>query len=410
VAVKIRTWGSKEIDALRSRLRPASLDNPRRAGESAGAWHARITRVIVAAVQATASQREAAKPPRIGGNDGLLTALTQLYRNAVKLRARADDLATGFSRGGFRASPLAHPNAGFGRHVRGFSLLGVWCVRQILHRRVKSLARAIVRARRREGKHVLARLEEADKIADDSGKAYAINLALRRSRPRGGSCVADVYVGDDPHANPIPLTDPADARAELGRIGELAMAAMRGEGFHAEAHEAWLTRVLTKGASWPEMTLDGKPWDVLDALSDERLEAMLRKTPSKAVGADGFDVTWLAAKDADGHVVPEEIRLTYFASLCACAAERSFPPEFTTIIYVLLPKPRADPRVLQERREIALFSTSQKLLLKTCVGGLNDQIQSQLAPEQLGWTQAHGATDAAILFTALHDQALARPG
>jgi len=414
VAVKIRTWGSKEIDALRlcSRLRPAGLDNPRRAGESAGAWHARITRVIVAAVQATASQLEAAKSPRIGGNDGVLTALTQLYRNAVKLHARADDLATSFSREGFRASPLAHPNAGFGRHVRGFSLQGVWCVRRILHRRVKSLARAIVRARRREGKHVLARLEEADKIADDSGKAHAINLALRRSRPRGGSCVADVYIGDDPHANPIPLlTYPANARAELERIGELAMAAMRGEGFHAEAHEAWLTRVLTGGASWPEMTLDGKPWDVLDALSDERLEAMLRKTPSKAVGADGFDVTCLAAKDADGRVVPEKIRLTYFASLRACAAERSFPPdEFTTIIYVLLPKPGADPRVLQERREIALFSTSQKLLLKTCVGGLNDQIQSQLAPEQLGWTQAHGAMDAAILFTALHDQALGRPG
>jgi len=410
VAVKIRTWGSKEIDALRSRLRPAGLDNPRRAGESAGAWHARITPVIVAAVQATASQLEAAKPPRIGGNDGVLTALTQLYRNAVKLHAWADDLAISFSRGGFRASSLGHPNAGFGRHVRGFSLQGVWCVRRILHRRVKSLARAVVRARRREGKHVLARLEEADKIADDSGKAHAINLALRRSRPRGGSCVADVYVGDDPHANPIPLTDPADARAELGRIGELAMAAMRGEGFHAEAHEAWLTRVLTRGASWPEMTLDGKPWDVLDALSDERLEAMLRKTPSKAVGADGFDVTWLAAKDADGHFVPEEIRLTYFARLCACAAERSFPPEFTTIIYVLLPKPGADPQVLQERCEIALFSTLQKLLLKTCVGGLNDQIQSQLAPEQLGWAQAHGATDAAILFTALHDQALARPG
>jgi len=129
VAVKIRTWGSKEIDALRSRLRPASLDNPRRAGESAGAWHACITRVIVAAVQATASQLEAAKPPRIGGNDGVLTALTQLYRNAVKLRARADDLATSFSRVGFRASPLAHPNAGFGRHIRGFSLQGVWCVR-----------------------------------------------------------------------------------------------------------------------------------------------------------------------------------------------------------------------------------------------------------------------------------------
>jgi len=42
------------------------------------------------------------------------------------------------------------------------------------------------------------------------------------------------------------------------------------------------------------------------------------------------------------------------------------------------------------------------------MSGLSDQLQSQLAPEQLGWTRAHGATDAAILFAALHDQVLAR--
>jgi hypothetical protein len=77
---------------------------------------------------------------------------------------------------------------------------------------------------------------------------------------------------------------------------------------------------------------------------------------------------------------------------------------------VLLLKPGADSRVVQQCREIALYCTGQKMIQKTCIGGLNDQIQSQLAPEQLGWTQAHGATDAAILFAALHDQVLARPG
>jgi hypothetical protein len=216
-------------------------------------------------------EQEDEKPPRIGGSDGAITALTQLYRSSVKLRARSDDLAADFSRARFRASPLAHPKNGFGKHVWDFSLQGLWRVRRILHHRVKSLARALVKARRREGQNVLARLEEADKVADDRGKAQAINLALRRSRPRGGASVADVYISDDPHTNPVPLADPAAARAELGRIGELAMAAMRGEGFHADAHEAWLGCVPTGGDRWPEMTLDGKPWDVLDALSDERL-------------------------------------------------------------------------------------------------------------------------------------------
>jgi len=318
--VKIRAWGSRKIDALRARLRPAAHDSRRVDGESAGRWHARITRTIVLAVHASALQHAASMPPCIGGSDGATTAITQLYRSAVKLRACANGLAAHYLESQFRASSLAHSKAGLLKHTRGFTMDGVRRIRWILHRRVKSLEHALLKARRQGGTNVLAQLEEADRIADDKGRAYVINLALRRARPRGGSSVADVYIDDDPTTNPKLLADPAGARAELGNIGRLAMAAMRGEGFHRGAHEAWLDSVLTGGESWPELTLDGKAWDVLEAISDERLEATLRKTPSKAVGADGFDVTWLSARTEDGHVVPEAIRSIYFASLQACAA------------------------------------------------------------------------------------------
>jgi len=177
--VKICAWGSREIDALRARLRPAAHDSRRVDGESAGRWHARITRTIVLAVRATALQHAASMPPRIGGSDGATTAITQLYRSAVKLRACAGGLAAHFSEAQFRASSLAHSKAGPIKHARGFTMDGVRHICWILHRRVKSLAHALLKARRQEGTNVLAQLKEADRIADDKGRAYAINLALR---------------------------------------------------------------------------------------------------------------------------------------------------------------------------------------------------------------------------------------
>jgi hypothetical protein len=51
-----------------------------------------------------------------------------------------------------------------------------------------------------------------------------------------------------------------------------------------------------------------------------------------------------------------------------------------------------------------------KLLLATVLRGVADMAQSQLHGEQAGWTEAMGAVDAAILHTALHEQALNCPG
>jgi hypothetical protein len=69
-----------------------------------------------------------------------------------------------------------------------------------------------------------------------------------------------------------------------------------------------------------------------------------------------------------------------------------------------------DNRVIRERRDIALYCTPRKLMLTTILRGVADLTQSQLHGEQAGWTEAKGATDAAIFPTALHEQALSRPG
>jgi hypothetical protein len=232
--------------------------------------------------------------------------------------------------------------------------------------------------RREDSLNVLAKLELADQIADGHGRAKAISDAMRHAKPGGGGTIADVYTCDDPVNFPTPIADPEEARAELAKFGAAAMAEMRGDGFHEAAHEAWCEAVFGKDRKWPEMTQDGKVWALEDALADSRLEGTLSKTKHKAVGADGVDVVWLRAR--------------------------------VGALYVLLGKPGADTRVIRERRETALYCTPLKLLLSTLLRGIGDAAQSQTLPEQMGWTEAHGAVDASILFSAMHSQAISRPG
>jgi hypothetical protein len=278
-----------------------------------------------------------------------------------------------------------------------------------LCKRAKALARIVAHHRREDGLNVLEKLEAADRTEDGHGRAKAISDAMRRSKPKGGGTIADVYLRDDPAANPAPIADPATARAELARTGAAAMADMRGEGFHEPAHEAWGAAIFGEGRKWPEMTLDGRPWTIEEALSDERLEVALRKTKQKAVGADGVDIVWLRAKVAGTLLVPTAFCRTFLAALRACAIEGRYPKTYRQILYVLLTKPGADPRVIRERREIALLH-SLKLILSTLLRGVAAVAQSHLLPEQTGWTEACGAVDASCLFVALHGRALARPG
>jgi hypothetical protein len=254
-------------------------------------------------------------------------------------------------------------------------------------------------------------LEEADRArGKDPMPPGDIWAALRSTKGEGGSAVADVYVRDDPVANPVPIAEPADARAELARTGDAAMVDMRDEGFHDEAHEAWAGAIFGTGRKWPTLLLDGRPWTLEEALADDRLDAALRRTAHKAVGADGFDVVWLRMRDGGGYLVPEGVRKHFYAALRVCAANAEYPAAYREILYVLLKKDGVDSRVIRERREIALYCTPLKLMLSTVLRGVADVSQSQIHGEQAGWTEAMGAIDAAILRTALHEQALNRPG
>jgi hypothetical protein len=205
----------------------------------------------------------------------------------------------------------------------------------------------------------------ADQIADGQGRARAISDAMLHAKPRGGGTIADVYTRDDPANFPTPIADPGEARAELAAIGAAAMAEMRGDEIHEAAHEAWCGAIFKKDRKWPEMTLDGKAWTLEEALADNRLEAALRKTKHKAIGADGVDVLWLRARIGARTMVPSSFRRIFLAALRASAIEKSYADTYRQILYVLLGKPGADTRVIRERRKIALFCTPLKLLLST---------------------------------------------
>lgn len=121
-----------------------------------------------------------------------------------------------------------------------------------------------------------------------------------------------MYIRDDPVMYPTPIADPVDALAELARTGAATMVDMRDGGFHEEAHKAWAGIFFGAGRRWPELTLDGAPSRFEDALSNERLDAALRKTKQKAVGADGFDVVWLRLRDGAGPLIPEDVRRDFY--------------------------------------------------------------------------------------------------
>ena len=89
---------------------------------------------------------------------------------------------------------------------------------------------------------------------------------------------------------------------------------LRGDGFHDAAFRSWIDTFVSDGNSWAPLELDGEKWDIAEALSDERLEMMLRSTPVKAVGADVLDDTWLRRLD-----VPPKFKQLSFSGLRACA-------------------------------------------------------------------------------------------
>jgi hypothetical protein len=183
------------------------------------------------------------------------------------------------------------------------------------------------------------------------------------------------------------------------------MADMRGEGFH----EAWGAAIFGEGRKWPEMTLDGRRWTIEEALSDERLEAALRKTKQKAVGADGVDIVWLrAARQGGRHAASPDRFSPNLSRRPPSLRDREELSQGIQADLVCAPHqawggPASHPGE-------ALYSTPLKLVLSTLLRGVADVAQSQLLPEQTGWSEVCGAVDASCLFAALHGQALARPG
>ena len=68
------------------------------------------------------------------------------------------------------------------------------------------------------------------------------------------------------------------------------------------------------------------------------------------------------------------------------------------MIYVLLRKPRGDQRLVAKQRDIALMAQGMKVLCRVVLATAFPRIEARLAPEQMGWVKAIGASDAAMLL------------
>jgi hypothetical protein len=162
-----------------------------------------------------------------------------------------------------------HRKAGLWRLAPRGDVEGACRILAHLRKRVRALARTLSQRRRSDGLDIFARLEEADRARGSEPMPLGdIWAALRSTKGEGGGAVANIYLRDDPVANPVPISDPAQARAELARTGVTAMVDMRDEGFHEEAHEAWADANLRRREAMAHSDFGWtRPWTLEDAQS-----------------------------------------------------------------------------------------------------------------------------------------------
>ena len=186
-------------------------------------------------------------------------------------------------------------------------------------------------------------------------------------------------------------------RRMLGRIGELFVGKMR-NGAVRGAFEAWLWMFVPQ---FPTLRgIDGGEWDLQRELTWETFIGTLRAMPrGKAVGADGVSVEVLLAAGEGA------LRLLYDAMMADLRAGH-VPDEWRQVLYALLVKPAPkNPERVCERREIALMSQTQKLLLAMVRWVCYRRLTGRLHRAQLGWLPGYGCTDVGLTGALLLQQA-----
>ena len=208
---------------------------------------------------------------------------------------------------------------------------------------------------------------------------------------RGGATAQDrlavILEGDRRDGEPIPGPGERFFKG-ITQIGAAIMR-RRAELPACEAAVRAFHRVFVP--AWDELrAVDGSPWSLTEALTDENLEAALsRFAADKGVSVDEFSLNHL-------RLMPAEVRRVYYEGLRRCVKERTYPGEWRQVLFVLLKKPGRDPRFVDGRREIALLCQGFKLLTQVACLHSYKQMAGRIDPVQMGWGTHAGPLDPAI--------------
>ena len=141
---------------------------------------------------------------------------------------------------------------------------------------------------------------------------------------------------------------------------------------------------------------------VCEQLTWEIFQQVLRSMPrGKAVGSGGVSAELIRA-------LGEDAQRDLFHALREDSLSGVLSDDWKRVLYALLPKGYPnDPRKAGDRREIALMAVEMKMLLQMVRKTAYTLITSRLAIMQVGWIAGFGVGDAAIVATALIQQARA---
>ena len=176
------------------------------------------------------------------------------------------------------------------------------------------------------------------------------------------------------------------------------------DGCNVDAYEAWCRQ---HGVLFAELEgITGGDWvfakEITFHLFRRALRSMQRK---KAVGAGGMTIELLLAGGREAqHLCYRAIRSDALRLLEG--DQSAGAPEWQRVLYVLLKKkPPDDPRLVGQRREIALMPQDMKLFLQMLKLAVYRRVASRVCDAQLGWSPGYGCTDACMALQALVQQA-----
>ena len=237
---------------------------------------------------------------------------------------------------------------------------------------------------------------------DERSRAMKVMALIKETDGGGGVAMTEVFEGDTLEGRRVECTEP-EFGAVHGRIGEEGVKKLD-DGCNVDAYEAWCRQ---HGVLFAELEgITGGDWvfakEITFHLFRRALRSMQRK---KAVGAGGMTIELLLAGGREAqHLCYRAIRSDALRLLEG--DQSAGAPEWQRVLYVLLKKkPPDDPRLVGQRREIALMPQDMKLFLQMLKLAVYRRVASRVCDAQLGWSPGYGCTDACMALQALVQQA-----